>query len=175
MLIDDKLPFLPVHIAVMTVSDTRTEADDRSGDTLVERLKADGHILAARTIVKDESDAIEAQLNTWVENPDIDAVISTGGTGVTGRDVTPEAFERVCEKDIPGFGELFRWISFQKIGTSTIQSRAVAGVAKGTYLFALPGSTGACKDGWDEILHHQLDSRFRPCNFVELMPRLQEK
>ena len=175
MPIDDKLPFLPVHIAVMTVSDTRTEADDRSGDTLVERLKADGHILAARTIVKDESDAIEAQLNTWVENPDIDAVITTGGTGVTGRDVTPEAFERVCEKDIPGFGELFRWISFQKIGTSTIQSRAVAGVAKGTYLFALPGSTGACKDGWDDILHHQLDSRFRPCNFVELMPRLQEK
>ena len=175
MPIDDKLPFLPVHIAVMTVSDTRTEADDRSGDTLVERLKADGHILAARTIVKDESDAIEAQLNTWVENPDIDAVITTGGTGVTGRDVTPEAFERVREKDIPGFGELFRWISFQKIGTSTIQSRAVAGVAKGTYLFALPGSTGACKDGWDEILHHQLDSRFRPCNFVELMPRLQEK
>ena len=175
MPIDDKLPFLPVHIAVMTVSDTRTEADDRSGDTLVERLNADGHILAARTIVKDESDAIEAQINTWVENPDIDAVITTGGTGVTGRDVTPEAFERVCEKDIPGFGELFRWISFQKIGTSTIQSRAVAGVAKGTYLFALPGSTGACKDGWDEILHHQLDSRFRPCNFVELMPRLQEK
>ena len=175
MPIDEKLPFLPVHIAVMTVSDTRTEADDRSGDTLVERLNADGHILAARTIVKDESDAIEAQLNIWVENPDIDAVITTGGTGVTGRDVTPEAFERVCEKDIPGFGELFRWISFQKIGTSTIQSRAVAGVAKGTYLFALPGSTGACKDGWDEILHHQLDSRFRPCNFVELMPRLQEK
>ncbi|MEC8173687.1 MAG: molybdenum cofactor biosynthesis protein B [Pseudomonadota bacterium] len=175
MPIDDKLPFLPVHIAVMTVSDTRTEADDRSGDTLVERLKADGHILAARTIVKDESDAIEAQINTWVENPDIDAVITTGGTGVTGRDVTPEAFKRVCDKDIPGFGELFRWISFQKIGTSTIQSRAVAGVAKGTYLFALPGSTGACKDGWDEILHHQLDSRFRPCNFVELMPRLQEK
>ncbi|MEC8775768.1 MAG: molybdenum cofactor biosynthesis protein B [Pseudomonadota bacterium] len=175
MQIEDKLPFLPVHIAVMTVSDTRTEADDRSGDTLVERLKADGHILAARTIVKDESDAIEAQLNAWVENPDIDAVITTGGTGVTGRDVTPEAFERVCETDIPGFGELFRWISFQKIGTSTIQSRAVAGVTKGTYLFALPGSTGACKDGWDEILHHQLDSRFRPCNFVELMPRLQEK
>ena len=175
MQIDDKLPFLPVHIAVMTVSDTRTEADDRSGDTLVERLKADGHILAARTIVKDESDAIEAQLNIWVENPDIDAVITTGGTGVTGRDVTPEAFERVCDKDIPGFGELFRWISFQKIGTSTIQSRAVAGVAKGTYLFALPGSTGAFKEGWDEILHHHLDSRFRHCNFVELMPRLQEK
>ena len=174
MPIDKKLVFLPVHIAVMTVSDTRTKDDDRSGDTLIERLKADGHILAARTIVKDDSRTIEAQLKNWIENPKIDVVISTGGTGVTGRDVTPEAFKRICEKDIPGFGELFRWISFQKIGTSTIQSRAVAGVAKGTYLFALPGSTGACKDGWDEILHHQLDSRFRPCNFVELMPRLQE-
>ena len=174
MPIDKKLIFLPVHIAVMTVSDTRTKGDDRSGDALIERLKADGHILAARAIVKDDSRTIEAQLKNWIENPKIDVVISTGGTGVTGRDVTPEAFKRICEKDIPGFGELFRWISFQKIGTSTIQSRAVAGVAKGTYLFALPGSTGACKDGWDEILHHQLDSRFRPCNFVELMPRLQE-
>ena len=174
MPIDKKLIFLPVQIAVMTVSDTRTKDDDRSGDTLIERLKADGHILAARAIVKDDSRTIEAQLKNWIENPKIDVVISTGGTGVTGRDVTPEAFKRICEKDIPGFGELFRWISFQKIGTSTIQSRAVAGVAKGTYLFALPGSTGACKDGWDEILHHQLDSRFRPCNFVELMPRLQE-
>ena len=174
MPIDKKLVFLTVHIAVMTVSDTRTKDDDRSGDTLIERLKADGHILAARAIVKDDSRTIEAQLKNWIENPKIDVVISTGGTGVTGRDVTPEAFKRICEKDIPGFGELFRWISFQKIGTSTIQSRAVAGVAKGTYLFALPGSTGACKDGWDEILHHQLDSRFRPCNFVELMPRLQE-
>ena len=175
MPIDKKLVFLPVHIAVMTVSDTRTKDDDRSGDTLIERLKADGHILAARAIVKDDSRTIEAKLKHWIENPKIDVVISTGGTGVTGRDVTPEAFKRICEKDIPGFGELFRWISFQKIGTSTIQSRAVAGVAKGTYLFALPGSTGACKDGWDEILHHQLDSRFRPCNFVELMPRLKEK
>ena len=174
MPIDKKLNFLPVHIAVMTVSDTRTKDDDRSGDTLIERLKADGHILAARAIVKDDSRTIEAQLKNWIENPKIDVVISTGGTGVTGRDVTPEAFKRICEKDIPGFGELFRWISFQKIGTSTIQSRAVAGVAKGTYLFALPGSTGACKDGWEEILHHQLDRRFRPCNFVELMPRLQE-
>tara|TARA_Y100000746_G_scaffold112377_1_gene96059 strand:+ start:534 stop:1061 length:528 start_codon:yes stop_codon:yes gene_type:complete len=173
--IDKKLIFLPVHIAVMTVSDTRTKDDDRSGDTLIKRLKTDGHILAARAIVKDDSRTIEAQLKNWIENPKIDVVISTGGTGVTGRDVTPEAFKRICEKDIPGFGELFRWISFQKIGTSTIQSRAVAGVAKGTYLFALPGSTGACKDGWDEILHHQLDSRFRPCNFVELMPRLKEK
>ena len=175
MPIDKKLNFLPVHIAVMTVSDTRTKDDDRSGDTLIERLKADGHILAARAIVKDDSRTIEAKLKHWIENPKIDVVISTGGTGVTGRDVTPEAFKRICDKDIPGFGELFRWISFQKIGTSTIQSRAVAGVAKGTYLFALPGSTGACKDGWDEILHHQLDSRFRPCNFVELMPRLKEK
>ena len=175
MPIDKKLIFLPVHIAVMTVSDTRTKDDDRSGDTLIKRLKADGHILAARAIVKDDSRTIEAQLKNWIENPKIDVVISTGGTGVTGRYVTPEAFKRICEKDIPGFGELFRWISFQKIGTSTIQSRAVAGVAKGTYLFALPGSTGACKDGWDEILHHQLDSRFRPCNFVELMPRLKEK
>ena len=175
MPIDKKLVFLPVHIAVMTVSDTRTKDDDRSGDTLIERLKADGHILAARAIVKDDSRTIEAKLKHWIENPKIDVVISTGGSGVTGRDVTPEAFKRICDKDIPGFGELFRWISFQKIGTSTIQSRAVAGVAKGTYLFALPGSTGACKDGWDEILHHQLDSRFRPCNFVELMPRLKEK
>lgn len=174
MPIDENRQFLAVNIAVLTVSDTRTEADDRSGDTLAERLQADGHLLADRKIVKDDSDKIEAQLRDWIADPNIDVVVATGGTGVTGRDVTPEAFERVCEKDIPGFGELFRWISFQKIGTSTIQSRAVAGVANGTYLFALPGSTGACKDGWDEILHHQLDNRFRPCNFVELMPRLQE-
>lgn len=174
MPIDESRPFLSVNIAILTVSDTRTEADDRSGDTLVERLEADGHTLARRAIVKDEPDLIEAQLNAWIDDVDVDVVISTGGTGVTGRDVTPEAFARVCEKDIPGFGELFRWISYQKIGTSTIQSRAVAGVARGTYLFALPGSTGACRDGWDEIFHHQLDNRFRPCNFVELMPRLTE-
>ena len=174
MPIDESLPFLPVNIAILTVSDTRTESDDRSGDTLVERLKSDGHQLADRAIVKDDPDTIVSRLQTWINDPDVDVVVATGGTGVTGRDVTPEAFERVCEKDIPGFGELFRWISYHKIGTSTIQSRAVAGVAKGTYLFALPGSTGACKDGWDDILHHQLDNRFRPCNFVELMPRLQE-
>ena len=124
---------------------------------------------------KDDLDKIEVVLRGWVEEEKVDVVIATGGTGVTGRDVTPEAFGRVCEKDIPGFGELFRWVSFQKIGTSTIQSRAVAGIANGTYLFALPGSTGACRDGWDEILHHQLDNRFRPCNFVELIGRLQEK
>ena len=166
--------FIPLNIAVLTVSDTRTEADDRSGDTLVDRLKSAGHNLAARTIVKDDADTIAGQLESWIDDPEVDVVIATGGTGVTGRDVTPEAFDRVCEKDIPGFGELFRWISYQKIGTSTIQSRAMAGVARGTYLFALPGSTGACRDAWDEILVHQLDNRFRPCNFVELMPRLPE-
>jgi len=173
--IDENRPFVPINIAVLTVSDTRTEADDRSGDTLVERIAAAGHVLAERKIVKDEADVIEAQLRTWIEDPEIDAIISTGGTGVTGRDVTPEAVARVSEKEIPGFGELFRWVSYPKIGTSTIQSRAVAGVANGTYIFALPGSTGACRDAWDEILVHQLDIRYRPCNFVELMPRLQEK
>ena len=166
--------FLPVHIAVMTVSDTRTLADDRSGDTLVERLETAGHVLAGRAIIKDETELIADKLREWIDNPEIDAVITTGGTGVTGRDVTPEALTRVREKDIPGFGELFRWISYQKIKTSTIQSRACAGVANGTYLFVLPGSTGACKDGWDEILKDQLDIRHRPCNLVELMPRLNE-
>jgi len=174
MPVDENRPFLPVNIAVLAISDTRTETDDKSGDTLVECLKADGHKLVDRAIVQDDVDAIERRLLDWVGDSNVDVVVSTGGTGVTGRDVTPEAFKRVCEKDIPGFGELFRWVSFQKIGTSTVQSRAVAGVAKGTYLFALPGSTGACRDGWDDILHHQLDNRFRPCNFVELMPRLQE-
>lgn len=166
--------FLPVNIAVLTVSDTRTLADDKSGQTLVDRLTEAGHRLADRAIVKDEVALIVAQLRAWVDNPDVDAVIATGGTGVTGRDVTPEAFAQVWEKEIPGFGEVFRWISYQKIKTSTIQSRATAGVANGTYLFALPGSTGACKDGWDEILVQQLDARHRPCNFVELMPRLKE-
>ncbi len=174
MPINENRPFLAVSIAVLTVSDTRTEADDRSGDTLVERLTEAGHTLADRTIVKDEKDSIEAVLRDWIANPEIDCVIATGGTGVTGRDVTPEALDRVCEKKIPGFGELFRWVSFQKIGTSTIQSRADAGVANGTYLFVLPGSTGACRDAWDEILVHQLDNRLVPCNFVEMMPRLQE-
>ena len=175
MPISDKRDFIPVRIAILTVSDTRTLEDDRSGDTLVQRLTDTGHKLADRDIVRDEAQIIAERLRLWIADPNVDCVISTGGTGVTGRDVTPEAFEQVMEKDIPGFGELFRWISYQKIGTSTIQSRAVAGVANGTYLFALPGSTGACKDAWDEIFVHQLDYRFMPCNFVELMPRLLEK
>jgi molybdenum cofactor biosynthesis protein B len=173
--IDESAAFVPVRIAVLTVSDTRTHADDRSGDTLVDRLSQAGHILADRAIVRDDADAIVAQLHRWVDDPEVDCVISTGGTGVTGRDVTPEAFARVWDKQIEGFGELFRWLSYAKIGTSTIQSRATAGVARGTYLFALPGSTGAVRDGWDGILASQLDSRHRPCNFVELMPRLQER
>lgn len=167
--------FLPVNIAVLTVSDSRTLDDDRSGDMLADRLDGAGHILAAREIVKDDIDTIAAKLTEFIENPDIDVVITTGGTGVTGRDVTPEAFAKVWEKEIAGFGELFRMLSFEKIGTSTIQSRATAGVAGGTYLFALPGSPSACRDGWDDILVHQLDYRFMPCNFVELMPRLTEK
>ena len=175
MAIDEGRPFHSVNIAVLTVSDTRRPDEDKSGDTLVERLTADGHKLADRALLKDDLDIIVAKLEAWIAAPEIDVVITTGGTGVTGRDVTPEAIECVSEKKIEGFGELFRWISFQKIGTSTIQSRASAGVANGTYLFALPGSTGACRDGWDEILHHQLDNRFRPCNFVELMPRLKER
>ena len=172
--IDESRPFLAVNIAVLTVSDTRTLADDKSGQTLADMIARDGHKLAARAIVKDDIDSICAQLRAWIGDPEIDVVISTGGTGVTGRDVTPEAFEQVFEKKIEGFGELFRWISFQKVGTSTIQSRAVGGVAHGTYLFALPGSPSACRDGWDEILKPQLDNRHRPCNLVELMPRLEE-
>ena len=172
--IDETIPFAAINIAVMTVSDTRTEKTDRSGATLVERLQKAGHRLADKRIVPDERGAIETQLKRWIADPEVDAVIATGGTGVTGRDVTPEAFEAVFEKDIPGFGELFRMISFQKIGSSTIQSRAVAGVAGGTYLFAVPGSTGACRDAWDGILVYQLDIRHKPCNFVELIPRLNE-
>ena len=175
MPIDMALPFKPVAIAVLTVSDTRTAADDRSGDTLAERLTAAGHVLAARAIVRDDVPALTSQFSAWIDDPAIDCIISTGGTGVTGRDVTPEALAAVAEKEIPGFGELFRWLSYQSIGTSTIQSRACAGVARGTYIFCLPGSTGAVKDGWDGILKDQLDSRHRPCNFVELMPRLTEK
>jgi len=173
--IDEKRLFLPVNIAVMTISDTRTAADDTSGDTLAERILSAGHRVVARAIERDDANAISARLRVWSEDPSVDVVISTGGTGVTGRDVTPEAFDRVIEKRIEGFGELFRMLSYQKIGTSTIQSRALAGVANGTYLFALPGSTGAVKDAWDDILVWQLDSRHRPCNFVELMPRLTEK
>jgi molybdenum cofactor biosynthesis protein B len=172
--IDESRPFIPVNIAVLTVSDSRTAADDTSGDTLAARIAAAGHRVAARAIVRDDAAAIAGLLRGWIADPAVDVVISTGGTGVTGRDVTPEAFEAVLEKKIEGFGELFRMLSWQKIGTSTMQSRALGGVAGGTYLFALPGSPGACKDGWDDILVWQLDNRHRPCNLVELMPRLQE-
>ncbi|PZU57530.1 MAG: molybdenum cofactor biosynthesis protein B [Sphingobium sp.] len=175
MPIDDTRPFIPVRIAVLTVSDTRTLAEDRSGDTLSARVTGAGHVLADRALIRDDSALIVAQLNRWIDDPAIDCVITTGGTGVTGRDVTPEALAAVQDKAIEGFGELFRWLSFQTIGTSTIQSRACACVARGTYIFALPGSTGAVKDGWDGILASQLDNRFRPCNFVELMPRLLER
>jgi molybdenum cofactor biosynthesis protein B len=167
--------FVPVRIAVMTVSDTRDASSDVSGDTLAARIAGAGHELAARVIVKDDQEAIAAQLRAWIGDPRIDVVISTGGTGLTGRDVTVEAFKSVFEKEIDGFAAVFHRISFEKIGTSTIQSRACAGVAAGTYLFALPGSPGAVKDGWDGILKAQLDIRHRPCNLVEIMPRLREK
>lgn len=175
MPIDTTRTFTPVRIAVLTVSDTRSLAEDRSGDTLVGLLTDAGHELADRNILRDDADMIVAQLDRWIEDASIDCILITGGTGVTGRDVTPEAVERVATKMIPGFGELFRWLSFQTIGTSTIQSRACACVARGTYIFALPGSTGAVKDAWNGILRDQLDSRHRPCNFVELMPRLLER
>ncbi|NQU62058.1 MAG: molybdenum cofactor biosynthesis protein B [Rhodospirillales bacterium] len=170
----DKSEFLPVNIAVLTVSDTRTPDDDRSGDILVERLEGVGHTLAARAIVKDDQDLIAAKIKEFATDPGIEVIITTGGTGLTGRDVTPEALAQIADKDIPGFGELFRMISYDKIKTSTIQSRACAAVVAGTYVFALPGSPGACKDAWDDILVHQLDIRFKPCNFVEMMPRLKE-
>ena len=175
MPIDTTREFIPVRIAILTVSDSRTLAEDKSGDTLAERVRAAGHIIAERALLRDDTDDIIALLRRWCGDEAVDCVITTGGTGVTGRDVTPEALAALGGKDVPGFGELFRWISFQKIGTSTIQSRSCAVVAHSTYIFALPGSTGAVKDGWDEILVHQLDSRFRPCNFVELMPRLGER
>ena len=171
---DSTREFIPVRIAVMTVSDTRTRANDTSGDALEARIKDAGHIVADRTIVHDDKEAIAAQLRKWIEDPTVDAIVSTGGTGLTGRDVTPEAFRSVFEKEIDGFSAVFHRISFEKVGTSTIQSRACAGVANGTYLFALPGSPGAVKDGWDGILKLQLDHRHKPCNFVEIMPRLQE-
>ena len=172
--IDESRPFIPINIAVLTVSDTRTEADDRSGQVLIDKLAEAGHRLAARAIVTDDFDAIVAQLRSWIGDAGVEVVIATGGTGVTGRDVTPEAFQAVFEKEIAGFGEVFRMLSYEKIGTSTIQSRATAGVAGGTYLFAVPGSPGACRDAWDGILRFQLDYRFRPCNFVEILPRLTE-
>jgi molybdenum cofactor biosynthesis protein B len=174
MPIDESLTFKPVRIALLTISDSRSAAEDRSGDKLEELLTAAGHILAARAIIKDETSLIVSRLHNWIDDPDVDVVITTGGTGLTGRDVTPEALHRLDGKDIPGFGELFRWLSYQTIGTSTIQSRACAVVARGTYIFALPGSTGAVTVAWEGILATQLDSRHRPCNFVELMPRLME-
>ena len=172
--IDKSITFVPVNIAILTVSDSRKADDDRSGDLLVGRVQEDGHNLAGRAIVTDDFDAITKQLASWVEDKAVDVIVPTGGTGLTGRDGTPEAFRAIFEKEIEGFGELFRYISFAKIGTSTVQSRAVAGVAGGTYLFSLPGSPSACRDGWDEILRYQLDIRHRPCNFVEIMPRLAE-
>jgi molybdenum cofactor biosynthesis protein B len=172
--IDLTRTFKPIAIALLTVSDTRVAANDTSGDILAERITAAGHRLAARAIERDDVPAIASRLDAWIDDPSIDCIITTGGTGLTGRDITPEALDRIKDKDIPGFGELFRWISYQTIGTSTVQSRACAVVARGTYVFALPGSNGAVKDGWDRILVEQLDSRNRPCNFVELMPRLRE-
>ena len=172
--IDESMEFVPVRIAVLTVSDTRQMADDKSGQTLVDRIAAAGHILADRKIIADERDQIAGQLRLWCADDAVDVVISTGGTGLTGRDVTVEAHRDVYEKEIDAFGTVFTIVSVQKIGTSAVQSRATAGVAQGTYLFALPGSPGACKDAWDEILVRQLDYRHRPCNFVEIMPRLDE-
>jgi molybdenum cofactor biosynthesis protein B len=172
--IDESKDFVPVRIAVLTVSDTRQMADDKSGQTLVDRIAEAGHVLADRKIVADERDQIAQQLRDWCADEAVDVIISTGGTGLTGRDVTVEAHRDVYEKEIDAFGTIFTMVSMQKIGTSAVQSRATAGVAKGTYLFALPGSPGACKDAWDEILLKQLDYRHRPCNFVEIMPRLDE-
>ncbi|WP_375689132.1 molybdenum cofactor biosynthesis protein B [Pseudooceanicola sp. LIPI14-2-Ac024] len=174
MAIDESKEFIPVRIAVLTVSDTRGPDDDRSGDTLVARIEGAGHTLAARGILRDDRAMIAARLREWVANPDIDVILTTGGTGLTGRDVTVEAHRDVYEKEIEAFGTVFTIVSMQKIGTSAVQSRATGGVAGGTYLFALPGSTGACKDAWDEILAPQLDYRHSPCNFVEILPRLDE-
>lgn len=172
--LDESIAFVPVNIAVLTVSDTRDASNDTSGDTLVRRITDAGHNIAARTLLRDDTDVLQAQLRVWIDDPGIDVIISTGGTGLTGRDVTVEAMKSLFEKEIDGFSVLFHMMSYGKIGTSTVQSRACAGVARGTYLFALPGSTGAVKDGWDEILRWQLDIRHRPCNFVEIMPRLEE-
>lgn len=174
MAIDPDRTFKPINIALLTVSDTRGPEDDTSGDILEQRIRAAGHRLVYRAIERDDAARIADRLNNWIDDRQVDAIVSTGGTGLTGRDVTPEALDRVKEKEIPGFGELFRWLSYKSIGTSTVQSRAMAVVSRGTYIFALPGSNGAVKDGWDGILAEQLDSRNRPCNFVELMPRLRE-
>ena len=172
--LDETRQFVPLKIAVLTVSDTRKLEDDKSGSTLAERIEKAGHAVAARAIVTDDVEKIRAQMRSWIADPAIDVVISTGGTGFTGRDVTPEAVEALFEKRMDGFSTVFHMVSYPKIGTSTIQSRATAGVANSTFIFCLPGSPGACRDAWDEILVHQLDYRYRPCNFVELMPRLDE-
>jgi molybdenum cofactor biosynthesis protein B len=172
--LDPNRPFIPVRIAVLTVSDTRTPKEDKSGDTLAEMIAAAGHTVAARAIVKDDVEAIRAQVRVWIADAAIDVVVSTGGTGFTGRDVTPEAVRPLFEKEIDGFSAIFHMLSYDKVGTSTIQSRACGGLAQGTYIFCLPGSPGACKDAWNGILVHQLDNRHRPCNLVEIMPRLEE-
>lgn len=173
--IDENIAFAPIGIAVMTISDSRTPETDKSGDLLAERIIGAGHRLADRKIVEDDIGQIQAAVTSWIAQPEIDAVITTGGTGVTGRDITPEAMRGIFDKEIEGFGEMFRWLSFKKIGTSALQSRAIGGVAGGTYIFSLPGSPSACKDGWDDILQWQLDIRHQPCNFVEIMPRLMER
>ena len=172
--IDHSRAFMPLNIAILTVSDTRTSEDDKSGDTLKQRAETAGHRVIRREIVPDDLERLQDTLNAWIDSADIDVILTTGGTGVTGRDITPEAVESVGDKHIPGFGELFRWLSYKLISTSTIQSRATAVVARGTYIFALPGSPGACRDAWDGILADQLDIRHRPCNFAELIPRLEE-
>lgn len=175
MPIDESRVFKPINLALLTISDTRTAADDSSGDILAELITAKGHRLVSRAIERDDIARLVVRFNNWIDDRQVDAIISTGGTGLTGRDITVEALDRVKDKDIPGFGELFRWLSYRSIGTSTVQSRACAIVARGTYVFALPGSNGAVKDGWNGILDEQLDSRNRPCNFIELMPRLRER
>lgn len=172
--IDETKSFVPLRIAVLTVSDTREVADDRSGQTLVDRLQKAGHVLADRRIVKDEVDAIRAQVKAWIADKSIDVVISTGGTGFTGRDSTPEAVRPLLDKEMPGFGEMFRVLSFEEIGTSTLQSRAFAGLSNQTFVFCLPGSTSACRSAWEKLLRAQLDARTRPCNLVGLLPRLGE-
>jgi len=173
--IDEKLPFRPVRMAILTVSDTRTPETDTSGDTLAQRAKNAGHHVLYRNIVADDQERLKKTLKAWIDMDDVEVILTTGGTGVTGRDITPDVVLELSDKEIPGFGELFRWISFKHIGTSTIQSRAVGVLSNATFIFALPGSTGACRDAWDEILEKQLDNRHRPCNFAELIPRLREE
>jgi molybdenum cofactor biosynthesis protein B len=172
--IDVERTFIPIRIAVLTISDTRSIADDRSGDALQSLILEAGHTLADRKLVRDDADVIRGAIESWIADPGVDCIITTGGTGFTGRDVTPESLKPLFEKEIEGFAILFHMLSFQKVGTSTIQSRASAGVTRGTYIFCLPGSPGACRDAWDGILKFQLDMRHRPCNFVEIMPRLEE-